>query len=125
MSIKFFAAGNRVKRQFRAQNLRVEWPSSNRLILRWDHPLLGAPPSYELTHAEVLLSSNPATGRIELELLPGNATSAERTPVGRNNIHIFLLTAIYKDSVSSALHLSGMFRSKIDVAHDLSSYFSD
>ena len=86
----------------------MEWPSLTRLILRWDHPENGAPPSYELIHAEVLLSSNPATGRIEVVLLPGDATSAERTPVGRNNIHIILLTAIYEDSVSSALHLSGM-----------------
>ena len=103
--------GVRQKRQVtRPQSLRVEYTTANSGIVRWSHPTSGAPNSYELIYAAIIISSGTVSGRIAILRLPASPTSRTVTPLDRDDINIFFLTAVYADAVSSALHLRGMFR---------------
>ena len=102
-------AAVRGKRQFQARNLRIEWPTTIFCILRWDHPENGAPSSYRLIHAAIVISDGTVTSTYRNLQLPGTNRLAQLTSVNRNDLNIFLLNAIYATSHHSSLFFSGKF----------------
>ena len=107
LSHSLYTAVAREKRQFRARNLRIEWPSVTMCILRWDQPVNGPPPSYHLVHAAIVISDGTVTSTYRNVQLPGSNTLAQFTSVNRNNLNIFLLNAVYETMLKSSLYFSG------------------
>ena len=69
----------REKRNYQPHNMRIEWPSSNRLILRWDYPPNGRPSSYRLTYIGMRVSSGSVllTKYVTDHRVSGSDTSVE------------------------------------------------
>ena len=99
------AVEHRQKRDNHAQNLLILWLSQTRCRLCWDYPENGTRSLYRLIHVAISISDGQVSLTYRSFSIPGSQTCIDLTDIGRNDMNIFLLNAIYTSSFRSALFI--------------------